>query len=98
MVSDDDSIPLSAEYNFTLHVDPANTTDNTTIPNIPQIPTNYSQVSKVNNSLNLKARIKTISNSGLMTVLFNKPVIVPANISAIDQKVLSINFSESEDA
>ena len=33
-----------------------------------------------------------------MTVLFNKAVMVPANFSAIDFKVLSINFSDSEDA
>lgn len=83
MVSDNDPIPLSAEYNFTLYVDPANITDNTTQPNI-SVPTNNTSVSKVNNSQTLKANIKTISNSGLMTVVFNKAVIVPANFSAID--------------
>ena len=40
MVSDNDPIPLAAEYNFTLYVDPANITENTTEPYVPVTPNN----------------------------------------------------------
>jgi hypothetical protein len=48
--------------------------------------------------IQLSALIKTISQSGLVTVIFNIPILLPGNLSMIDERVLHISVKPSPDS
>jgi hypothetical protein len=43
-------------------------------------------------------KIKSISNSGIATIIFSQPLLIPANITSIDNKVLKIEVKPGKDS
>ena len=46
----------------------------------------------------MKAKIKSVSNTGLLTVTFTQSIIVPENYSMFNQSVLKIEVKPSPDS
>jgi hypothetical protein len=49
-------------------------------------------------SLKLVVKIKSISNLGIATISFSQPLLIPANISSIDDKVLQVEVKPGKDS
>jgi hypothetical protein len=53
---------------------------------------------KTTPSLKLIVKIKSISNSGIATLSFSHPLLIPANITSIDNKVLQVEVKPGKDS